>query len=550
MKLTRALKFLLGLVLLVSMACSITGRSGVPGNALQIEVAANTSLSAWLTAAAGNFNADRVKTSEGKPVYVIITPLEAGQAVVDITGGKRNPALWIPDNTTWVDILADQGQPEYQSDCSSLAQSPLVIGMWRPVAETLGWPGRELGWLDIGSLAADPSSWAYYSGGQFGDKLRLGHTHPGLSASGASTLLAVVQAAQSKAQAVTLEDIQQPIVQASVSAFEGAVSWFSSDPDALASAMRARGVGYLGAGIMYESDVIQYGEGDPQIVPIYPFEGTFMATHPACINTALDAAQQEGAAAFRSYLLGEEGQRLALENGLRPVNQQVPLGAPLDEAHGVDLSQPAVIFDQAGVNATYAVQDLWQSSRKAVNLVMLLDTSGSMSGDKLASVQDAAVQFINQMGDKDYLTLIEFSGSRPQTLIEHALIANDRDQAALTIRRLTATGKTPLYDALGYGAQVIDRTNSTQTSNVMVVLSDGMDTSSQQYSFDDQLIQTVIANDTTIFTIAYGSDADQELLNDLATKANGTFYLGDEASIAEIYDAMSAAFGGSAGIGR
>ena len=241
---------------------------------------------------------------------------------------------------------------------------------------------------------------------------------------------------------------------------------------------------------------------------------------------------------------------MALENGLRPVNQQVPLGAPLDEAHGVDLSQPAVIFDQAGVNATYAVQDLWQSSRKAVNLVMLLDTSGSMSGDKLASVQDAAVQFINQMGDKDYLTLIEFSGSRPQTLIEHALIANDRDQAALTIRRLTATGKTPLYDALGYGAQVIDRTNSTQTSNVMVVLSDGMDTSSQQYSFDDQLIQTVIANDTTIFTIAYGSDADQELLNDLATKANGTFYLGDEASIAEIYDAMSAAFGGSAGIGR
>jgi Ca-activated chloride channel family protein len=549
-KLTRTLKFLLGLVLLVSMACSITGRSGVPGNALQIEVAANTSLSAWLTAAAENFNADRVKTSSGEPVYVIIDPLEAGQAVVDITGGKRDPALWIPDNTTWVDILADQGQPAYQSDCSSLAQSPLVIGMWRPVAETLGWPGRELGWLDIGSLAADPSSWAYYSGGQFGDKLRLGHTHPGLSASGASTLLAVVQAAQSKAQAVTLEDIQQPIVQASVSAFEGAVSWFSSDPDALASAMRARGVSYLGAGIMYESDVIHYSEGDPQIVPIYPFEGTFMATHPACINTALDAVQQEGAASFRSYLLGEEGQRLALENGLRPVNQQVPLGAPLDEAHGVDLSQPAVIFDQAGVNATYAVQDLWQSSRKAVNLVMLLDTSGSMSGDKLASVQDAAVQFINQMGDKDYLTLIEFSGSRPQTLIEHALIANDRDQAALTIRRLTATGKTPLYDALGYGAQVIERTNSAQTSNVMVVLSDGMDTSSQQYSFDDQLIQAVIANDTTIFTIAYGSDADQELLNDLATKANGNFYLGDEASIAEIYDAMSAAFGGSAGIGR
>jgi hypothetical protein len=36
----------------------------------------------------------------------------------------------------------------------------------------------------------------------------------------------------------------------------------------------------------------------------------------------------------------------------------------------------------------------------------------------------------------------------------------------------------------------------------------------------------------------------------LAQKANGNFYPGDEASIAAIYDEMSAAFGGSAGVGR
>jgi hypothetical protein len=99
--------------------------------------------------------------------------------------------------------------------------------MWRPAAESLGWPGLPLGWLDVGSLAADPSAWNYYSGGEFGDSLRLGHTHPGLSGSGTSTLLSIVQAAQAKSDAVTVDEIQEPIVQASVSAFEAAVSWFS-----------------------------------------------------------------------------------------------------------------------------------------------------------------------------------------------------------------------------------------------------------------------------------------------------------------------------------
>ena len=64
------------------------------------------------------------------------------------------------------------------------------------------------------------------------------------------------------------------------------------------------------------------------------------------------------------------------------------------------------------------------------------------------------------------------------------------------------------------------------------------------------IIETATANDTTVFTIAYGQDAEREILADLASRANGNFYLGTEASIAAIYQEMSAAFGGSVGIGR
>lgn len=539
---------------LAAVTCTCSPSSGgerIPANAAVVEVSANTGLTPWLEAAVASFNDAKQETQGGKQVYVTLNPVEAGQAVADMAGGGLLPALWIPDDTVWVNVLAGEGVDAFQGDCTSVAHSPLVIAMWRPVAEALGWPGRSLGWLDVGSLAADPSAWAYYSGGQFGDQLRLGHTHPGLSGSGASTLLAIVQAAESKAAAVSVDEVQRPIVQASVSAFEAAVSWFSPSTDDLGRTMSERGVGYLGAAVMYESTVVAYGSTQPGLVPIYPFEGTFVATHPACVNTSASAQTQEAARLFRNYLLSAEGQQQAQANGLRPVGGNVPAGPPLDRAHGVDLSQPEIVFGAPGVDTIYAVQDLWQMARKDVNLVMLLDTSGSMDGDKIKNARAAAVQFVEQMGDDDFITIIAFSND-PDTLVYHEQVGPARDQIVSELEKLRADGYTTLYDAIGDGADAIAATHSSQASNAMVVLSDGMDTNSSRYSLGPDLTAKAAAHDTIVFTIAYGygKDADTQILTDLALQANGNFYTGDEASIAAIYQEMSAAFGGSVGIGR
>jgi Ca-activated chloride channel family protein len=536
---------LLAGLLLAGLACGLGG-DGPPSNAVVVEVMANASLGPWLETAVTQFNESETETAGGDPVYIQLTIAESGQAVTDIVDEFLVPDLWLPEDQVWAAILADQGNSNFQSDCRSTATSPLVIAMWRPVAESLGWPGLPLGWLDVGSLAADPSAWDYYSGGELGDSLRLGHTHPGLSGSGASTLLAIVQAAESKAEAVSTDDIQQPIVQASVSAFEAAVSWFSTDTNELGRTMSERGVQYLGAAVMYESTVVTYGNGE--IVPIYPFEGTFVATHPACINNGSEAETQEAAALFRDYLLGEDGQQLAVNNGLRPVNDNVTIGAPLDAAHGVELDQPQIIFSPPSVETVYSVQELWQAARKNVNLVMLLDVSGSMRGNKIDNMLVAAEQFVNQMGDEDYITIIAFSHSLT-TLASHEQVGPARERIVAAIQGLEALGDTSLYDAIGEGANIINVTSSSDTTNALVVLSDGQDTYSSRFT-QQQAIEVAGQNDTTVFTIAYGSDADESILSQIAIGANGNFYLGDEASIAEIYQEMSAAFGGSVGVGR
>ena len=546
----RTFLLLVALLSLPAVACGLFDGSASgepPRDAAVVEVMANTSLTPWLQTAISDFNAAELETSDGTQVFAIFNQVESGQAVTLVADGSASPTVWIPDDMVWVDILDDQGVDSFNADCRSVAESPLVIGMWRQVAESLGWPGLPLGWLDIGSLAADPSAWSYYSGGEYGDSLRLSHAHPGLSGSGTSTLLAVVQAAQSKNEAVTSEDIEQPIVQASVGAFESAVASFNASTDNLGKTMSERGPEYLGAGVMYESTIVQYGNNE--IVAIYPLEGTFLATHPACVNQDVEEMDQEAGLLFRDYLIGETAQGMALASGLRPVNEAVPLGSPLDADHGVDISQPQNIYDPPSVESVYAIQDLWQSARKPVNLVMLLDTSGSMRGGKIEGMKDAAMQFVDQMGDEDRISLIEFY-SEPVLIVSDALIGSERERVMQIISELEPGGDTTLFDAIGDAGAVVEATSSSEASNVLIVLGDGQDTASSRFRFDDELMATATDNDTIVFTIAYGNDADEEILSELAARGNGNYYLGDEASIAAIYEEMSAAFGGSLGVGR
>jgi Ca-activated chloride channel family protein len=129
-------------------------------------------------------------------------------------------------------------------------------------------------------------------------------------------------------------------------------------------------------------------------------------------------------------------------------------------------------------------------------------------------------------------------------------VGTSRQKIINTIRGLRAAGDTTLFDAIGDGAAVIANTQSVDTANALVVLTDGEDTASTRYGFNSVLIDAATANNTTVFTIAYGGGADEQILRTIADEANGNFYQGDEASIAAIYEEMSAAFGGSVGVGR
>jgi Ca-activated chloride channel family protein len=535
---------------LVLSACG--GKSDKrPADAVTLKWVYSTTLQDWASASITSFNHEKVKASDGRVIWIEGVSADAGQAVSDMLGGAALPVLWTAADPGWRNVLHEKAGTEvFAPNCISIAESPLVIAMWEPIARALGWPGRALGWLDVASLAADPSGWAYYSGGEWGTTLRIGHSHPGLSDSGTQTLQALIYAAQSSPDRITTDDAQNPIVQASVGAFESAVSWFSPDTRLLSSTIQERGITYLNAAILYENAVVTQTSYSPRLIAIYPYEGTFVATFPTCVRAGMDQVTTGAAETFLSYLIDTPAQQRALQYGLRPVKDTVPVGAPIDPAHGADPAQPGHIFAFTDADVIFAIQDLWQNQRRNVNLVMVLDTSGSMDGQKIDQVKQSAIEFVKRLGDNDRLTVIAFN-ERPNILLPAQKAGGHREQMIAAIESLQAGGNTALFDTIAFASELMAQTGHSDEVNALVVLTDGQDTASQQYSSADQAFGAVVQQSGgSVYSVAYGKDADLKTMRSIALATNGIFYQGDVSTIGDIYAEMSAAFGGSLGVGR
>jgi hypothetical protein len=96
-------------------------------------------------------------------------------------------------------------------DTQNLVLSPVVIAMWKPMAEAIGWGKKPVGWSEILALAKDPRGWASVGKPQWGP-FRFGHTHPESSNSGLISLMAEVYAGAQKVRGLTLDNLARPEV--------------------------------------------------------------------------------------------------------------------------------------------------------------------------------------------------------------------------------------------------------------------------------------------------------------------------------------------------
>ncbi|WP_312649610.1 SpaA isopeptide-forming pilin-related protein [Proteiniclasticum sp.] len=120
-----------------------------------------------------------------------------------------------------------------------------------------------------------------------------------------------------------------------------------------------------------------------------------------------------------------------------------------------------------------------KDTQKTSDIVLVIDRSGSMRGDKLVEAKAAAVQFVNELGGTTYtrIAIVSFaSESSGSTVTLEQDFTNNIADLEDAIDDLVANGGTHTQAAIRYAAGILKSPNSTADLKNIVLLSDGQPT--------------------------------------------------------------------------
>jgi Ca-activated chloride channel family protein len=525
------------------------------GNAIQVLFASSDGKKEWVDAVTESFHRSNSQVN-GRPIRVTVDHMRSGESRQKILDGKAQPTIWGPAGPSWValinqDWLLRQKRP-FLEEVRPTVRTGLVIAMWQPMAEALGWPTKRIGWADLVRVANNPKGWAAYNHPEWG-QFRFGHAHPDYSNSAMLSVISEIYAAAGKTEGLTAADLRNPKVRDAVRATEQAIVHYGESSSWLVEKLCVNGPAYLSALTIYESSVIKantkYPEKPFPLVAIYPREGTFWEDHPAGIVNAdwVTSEQRAAARQYLEYLAAAEQQERATEFGFRPTRTGITLKPPFDRAHGVDPGQngkPQLAY--VSEELFQRANELWHQVKKKASIYLVLDTSGSMEGPSIEAAKRGAAGFVKHLERDDEVHAWTFN-SAVTPLGEGGRAGAVSEQLSGRFGGLFATGGTALYDAVIHAltaAQEERRFRKDQRLYAVVLLSDGQDTDSKKSLMDVMALlpKSEEADGTRIFSIAYGEEADKEILQRISEQSNGRMFQSGTEDLEAIYNSIAAYF--------
>jgi Ca-activated chloride channel family protein len=535
---------------------------------VHVEIWTNDTKASWVHAVTETFNEKGLKTHSGKTIIVNVEQRDSGDFPVEIEARleeqKKGPTIISPGTIAWVsaaDIIwqKSKGHPLVPEVCPTLAYAPIGFGMWRSMAQAMGYPDVPIGWQDIVDLAADPEGWARYGHPEWG-QFKFGHTDPNSSNTGLTAMTSFVYATLDQTGGLNPDLVRSPQVAAAFAKLELITYHYGSSTRSLNVSTATRGKAYLHAVASSENSILatnyfQHDILDEPLVFIFPKEGAFWSENPFCIVDApwVTTDQREAAGLYRDYLLSREAQIETVKGWLRPVNlAYLPQTLP-DEWQYTNPSItiediPPLETDSSG-ETTAAVQEVFNRAKKKATTILVLDTSASMRGEKIRVAKEGLVSFLRQLDEEDEVMLYRFDDSVEvvQPLARAGAVVDSLSHEIEAIR-LPILAQTALHDAVcqakaaAEAAKLEDEAGEERRLYGIVLLSDGEDTRSKTLEsemFADCLPQSESADVVKVFTIAYGEDAVVELLERIAERTNGRAFVADPDNIEEVYEAIS-----------
>lgn len=557
-------------------------------NCIPLNVTASSEKAALLSRIADAYNhTDAV--ADGRCVDVRVRSMASGGAAEALargwderTDGPR-PDVWTPASRSWTVLLQQRLQAQDKTslvpaDLPSIAQTPLVIAMPKPMAEVLGWPAKQLGWSDLLALARDTRGWGGKGHAEWG-KFKLGKTNPSFSTSGLNATIATYFAATGRSTDLTSADVRDPKVVSYVRSVEQSVVHYGDTTltflqNLYDAGNRGQGLSYISAVTVEEKSVWDYNQGNPSgdpttlgkqgkpqvpLVAIYPKEGTLVSDNPYAVLTAewVDGAKKAAAANFLTFLRVAQQQKEFTDAAFRTFDGRP--GPALSQPNGLLPQAKFTVIDPPSPQVLDQVARSWTTLRKRARVLMVMDTSGSMEtsvqdagASRLDLAKRAALASIGQLAPDDELGLWSFSTedgvvSTPyRKLIQPGLVKDVRSGFTTAINGLAPSGGTALYTTVRAATNDAKAHFDPDKINAVVVLTDGKN----EYAKDNNLSGLLADLNTEdgdtsvrVFPIAYGEQADYTVLQKIGAATRATAYdASDPATIEKVLAAVLSNF--------
>ncbi|WP_407539314.1 VWA domain-containing protein [Deinococcus radiomollis] len=397
--------------------------------------------------------------------------------------------------------------------------SPVVLGVKQSFARKWGWDSGRVSWKAIAARAAT-------------GELSYGMANPAASNSGLSALIGVVAAVSGKGDAVTAADVTT----GELKGFFKGQALTAGSSGWLADAYVA-GQERLNGLINYESVLLSLNAGGKLKEPltlIYPQDGLITADYPVILlNKARQPEYDKLVAALKSP---DIQRRIMTETLRRPVNGSVALSSSFPAGLNIELPFPG------SASALNAVLDAYlQDTRRPANTIFVLDTSGSMAGDRMEALKTSLLGLSGAdtsltgryagFASRERVTFIPFSSDvQAAQVTEIGSDAAGKSNALASlgeqIAALNPGGGTNLYGALEAAYRQAGQAPAGRYTSI-VLMTDGESNQGPSPGGFRRFYQSLpdAAKAVKTFTILFG-DGSQGAMNDIATLTGGRTFDG------------------------
>jgi Ca-activated chloride channel homolog len=521
-----------------------------PTGALAVRFAYSPEKAALLQPLIRDFNAQGVKVG-GRSVFIQSVNKEdgggynSGDAEHGLATKRLALDAWSPAGSFWGRLLNYQtDQALVPDDNPSIVRTPLVFAIWRPLAQALGWPRKKIGYADILKLATAPGGWASVGHPEFG-RFKYVHTNPDSSTSGAEAVTAAYYAFAGKKEGLTEADVTKTAPK--VKDVESSIVHYGDSTLFIADQMCEHGIGYASAVAMEETTLLDFnrrrGCSGGKLVAVYPSEGSFYSDSPLI---TLNPAKAQAVKAFADFLNDRITPELAGRFGFRPGDPTKKPAGRVTAANGVNPAQPARVLSLPEPRVLNRLLGTWHRDRKPANVLLVLDVSGSMGeSNKLEHAKDGLQTFLRQTAPQDRVGLVSFS-SNVTPLVAPRPFAQNKQALTRAINGLVPQDETAVYDATIEAVDRVKASADPRFINAVVILTDGEDTTSS-HSSDDVIARLKQENNSEsggvrVFTIAYGDEANKDLLAQFSAASGGKAFVGSTEDIEAVYRSISSFF--------